>query len=162
MCALICPLCSNWMVGEWVRINLNVVRILKSAQNNGRSLSLLTFQNVHSNKKIKRYWLRSEEDNVLGSVRPSVCVCVRKGWSLPVLGFCLSLGARVSQVRFFWWAKKLEISIILDFGLQTICLSVISGLVQIITRMLSIGFYFIVLFEANISRMESLDPFRVQ
>ncbi len=36
--AFICLLCSNWTVGGWVRKNLNVVRIVKSAQNNGRSL----------------------------------------------------------------------------------------------------------------------------
>ena len=34
----ISPLCSNWVVGGWVRIYPNVVRIVKSAQNNGRSL----------------------------------------------------------------------------------------------------------------------------
>ncbi len=38
MCAFICPVCSNWTVGGWVRRNLNNVRIVKSAQNNGRSL----------------------------------------------------------------------------------------------------------------------------
>ena len=37
--AFICPLCSNLMVGGWVRINPNIVRIVKSAQNNGRSLT---------------------------------------------------------------------------------------------------------------------------
>ena len=43
VCAFICPLCSNWMVGGWVRINSNVVRIVKSSQNNGRSLINLLF-----------------------------------------------------------------------------------------------------------------------
>ena len=38
VCAFNCPLCSNWTVGGWIRINPNVVRIVKSAQNNGRSL----------------------------------------------------------------------------------------------------------------------------
>ncbi len=42
---IICHLCSNWRVGGWVRKNPNVVRIVKSAQINGRSLStdLITF-----------------------------------------------------------------------------------------------------------------------
>ncbi len=36
---LICRDCSNWGVGGWVRINLNVVRIVKSILNIWRSLS---------------------------------------------------------------------------------------------------------------------------
>ncbi len=40
MCAFNIPVCSNWTVGGWVRINPDVVRIVKIAQNNGRSLTL--------------------------------------------------------------------------------------------------------------------------
>ena len=38
---------TMFMVGGWVRINPNVVRIVKSAQNNGRSLKSTQFQHFY-------------------------------------------------------------------------------------------------------------------
>ncbi len=51
--ASICPLCTNWTVGGWVRIILNIVQIVKIVQNNGRSLMWFVYRYKVSNIKMK-------------------------------------------------------------------------------------------------------------
>ncbi len=45
-------ICSNWTVVGWVRINPNVVQIIKSAQNNGHSLTYLAFDEHDEKEKV--------------------------------------------------------------------------------------------------------------
>ena len=54
-CAFISCCCSNWRMGGWVRLNLNIVRIIKSAQNNGRSLTNLAKMYPFFNKTTEKW-----------------------------------------------------------------------------------------------------------